>query len=163
MDTMPDNLVESIQSSGYRACLVVAGGGTGAVHALLSHPGASRFVLEAQVPYSPRALFDYLGEEVGQACSREAAETMAGRAFERAMVFSLAETMAHPILGIACTAALQTTRERRGADRAHVCIKARKHRLERKIELEHGSRAEQEAALSDRLLALITDFISDNP
>ena len=126
MEGDKDSLIETIQSSGFKAVIVVTGGGSGAVHALLSHPGASRFVLEAQIPYSPEALFDYLGEKLGQACSSEAASTLAQHAFERALIFSLSSKASFPILGIACTSALKTNRERRGDDRAFVCIKSRK-------------------------------------
>lgn len=160
MNGISDHLIEGIQSSGYKAAMVVAGGGSGAVHALLSHPGASRFVLEAQIPYSPEAQFDYLGETLGQACSAQAAATLAERAFERALVFSLSSETTFPILGISCTAALQTNRERRGADRAFVGIKTRTEEVVRTLELNPGSRAEQEAVLSQTMLEWIAEFIA---
>ena len=156
-----DSLIEGIQNSGHKAAFVVTGGGSGAVHALLSHPGASRFVLEAQVPYSPPAMFDYLGEKLDGFCSEIAAQTMAERAYERAMIFTLPHGDESPILGIACTAALQTTRERKGADRAFFCIKSRKRETVRKLELEPGSRAEQEEIVSTALLNFIADFLGE--
>ena len=152
-------MIESIQSSGHKAAIVVTGGGSGAAHDLLSHAGASRFVLEVQIPYSDRAMFDYLGEEIGQVCSEEAAITMAGRAFERALVFCLTAPIPSPILGIACTAALQTTRERNGADRAYICIKSRKHQIVHKVEFNGGNRLEQEERLTAKLLNYIADFL----
>lgn len=161
MNGISDHQIEAVQASGYRAALVVAGGGIGAVHALLLHPGASRFVMEVQVPYSPEAMFDYLGENVPQFCSAEAAATMAERAFERALVFSLASNAAFPILGISCTAALQTNRERKGSDRAFICIKSRKEEITRKLELLPGSRGEQEAAVSHVLLNMIAEYVVD--
>ncbi len=162
---MPDErkeLIEAIQASGHRACLVASGGGTGAIHALLSHPGASRFVLEAQVPYSVRAMFDYLGEQPGSACSPEAAKTMAGRAYERALVFTLAEGIV-PIMGIACTAALQTSRQRRGADRAWFGVRTRTAEQVRLLELEPAPRLEQEAAVSDAWLLFIGECMGIAP
>ena len=154
-----DALVESIHASGYKACIAVTGGGSGAVHALLSHPGASRFVLEVQIPYTQRAMFDYLGETIESACSAETARTMAGRAFERAVVFTLTEPVKIPILGIACTAALQTTRERRGEDRAHIHIKSRDNELARKIEFQSSDRKRQEEELGRALLESIAQFV----
>lgn len=159
MHAIADNLIESIHSSGHNASIVVTGGGTGAVHALLSHPGASRFVLEAQVPYSPEAMFDYLGERLDSFCSAKGAAIMANRAFERALIFSLSNKTKTPFLGIACTAALQTTRERRGDDRAFACIKTRKEEVMRELEVPAGSRLEQEAAISEGLLTFLAEFL----
>jgi hypothetical protein len=157
------HLIETIQASGYKAAIVVTGGGSGAVHALLSHPGASRFVLEAQVPYSAAAMFNYLGEPLEQSCSSEAAATLAGRAYERALIFTLSSEASIPILGISCTAALQTNRERRGKDRAFVGFKSRKAELVRQLDLAPGSRAEQEELLSATLLEWIAEFIAEHP
>ena len=154
-----NSLIEGIQDSGHKAALVITGGGIGALHALLSHPGASRFVLEAQIPYSPSAMQDYLGEKLDGFCSEKAVEIMAERAYERAMIFTLPEGLGQPIVGIACTAALKTTRERKGADRAYFCIKSRKREEVRRLELEPGSRAEQELVVSAALLDFIADYL----
>lgn len=154
-----NSLIEGIQDSGHKAALIVSGGGSGAVHALLSHPGASRFVLEVQIPYSPSAMFDYLGEKLDGFCSEDAAKSMAQRAYERALIFTLPYGDEHPILGIACTAALQTTRERKGADRVFFCIKSRKREMLRRLELEPGARNEQEEVVSTALLDFIADFL----
>jgi nicotinamide mononucleotide (NMN) deamidase PncC len=158
-----DSLIEEIQSSGHKAALLVTGGGSGALHALLTHPGASRLILEAQIPYSPSAMQDYLGEKLDGFCSENAAKTMAERAYERAMIFTLPQGLGQPILGIACTAALQTNRERKGADRAFFCIKSRKREVVRTLELDHGSRAEQEDAVSAALLDFIAEFLGVEP
>ena len=160
METNNADRIEKIHGSGYRAALVVTGGGTGALHALLSHPGAARFVLEAQVPYSLEAMFDYLGETLDQYCSETAAEILAARAYERAMVFSLTAGSSLPILGIACTAALQTIRERRGADRAYACIKSRDRLTVRSLEVPMAPRAAQEDALSRALLDMVLEFVA---
>ena len=159
MEGETNNLIEGIQSSGFKAALVVSGGATGAVHALLSHPGASRFVFEAQVPYSPEAMFDYLGEKLEQACSVEAAAIMAERAFERALIFSLSSKVSFPVLGVACTAALQTNRERKGADRAFIGLKSRKKEVIRELVVLPGSRAEQDAQLSEAFLEMLSQFL----
>lgn len=154
-----DSLIEEIQGSGHKAALVVSGGGSGALHGLLSHPGASRFVLEAQIPYSPPAMFDYLGEKLDGYCSEDAAQTMAERAYERALIFTLTDGAKPPILGIACTAALRTTRDRKGSDRAFFCIKSRKRETVRSLEVEPGTRADQEETVSSALLKFVADFL----
>lgn len=154
-----DSLIEEIQGFGHKAALVVSGGGSGAVHGLLSHPGASRFVLEAQVPYSPPAMFDYLGEKLDGYCSETAAQIMAERAYERALIFTLTDGAKPPILGIACTAALRTTRDRKGSDRAFFCIKSRQREAVRSLEVAPTSRAGQEAFVSMALLEFIAEFL----
>ncbi len=162
MPAIADNLIEAIHSSGYKTAIVATGGGSGAVHALLSHPGASRFVFEAQIPYSPEAMFDYLGESLDSYCSAKAAATMAGRAFERALVFSLSSKTENPIIGISCTAALQTNRERKGSDRAFACIKSRRETMVRELAVPVGSRMEQEVAVSKALLECLAEFLGEN-
>ncbi|MEN7974059.1 MAG: hypothetical protein ABFR47_09530 [Verrucomicrobiota bacterium] len=151
-----DKQIEAIQSSGYKAAVVVTGGGSGAVHALLSHPGASRFVLDIQIPYSAEALAAYLGGTVVRACSEETVRLLAQVALARASRFT------HPAseaIGIACTSALQTNRERKGSDRAYICIKSTEKEVLHKLELEPGSRGRQDAVVSDMLLGLTAGFI----
>ena len=159
MNQQREHLIESIQASGFKSCLVTSGGGSGAIHALLSHAGASRFILEVQMPYSRRALFDYLGEELEHACSEEAAATMAARAFERAVMLTLTDEGRPAVLGIACTAALQTIRDRRGEDRAHIGIKSQHREWIRRVELKPDSRTGQEEQLSSVLLDVIAECI----
>jgi nicotinamide mononucleotide (NMN) deamidase PncC len=159
MKTGTHNLIEAIHSSGFKACIVVSGGGSAAVHDLLSHPGASRFVLEAQVPYSLEAMFDYLGEKLEQYCSEDAARTMARRAFERAMVFSMTGGGSEPFIGISCTAALRTVRERRGEDRAFICVKSRRNELVREITFSSAERAGQEEEIRTKLFDAVAGFL----
>lgn len=155
MEKKREQLIEAIQSSGHKAALVVAGGGSGAVEELLSHPGASRFVLEVQIPYSVPALRDYLGESPESFCSEDAARLLAERAYERALILGDEAS----ILGIACTAALQTNRERKGADRAFFAVKSRKRLEVCSLDLDSGSRYEQEEAVSTALLGFISGFL----
>lgn len=132
--------------------LAVTGGGSGALHALLSTPGASTFAGEAQIPYSPEALERFLGRKPEQAVSSETARALAETAFERARSYSESD-ISHP-LGIACTAALRTVRERRGDDRAFICIKTAAAEKLYALHFSPASRAEQEALLSEWILRL---------
>ena len=79
---MTDGIIERILDSGYKAVLVIIGGGSTALNALLTTSGASRFVVEAQIPYSPEALSAYLGENPEQSVSPATARALARRAFE---------------------------------------------------------------------------------
>ena len=140
--------IERILNSGCRAVLVTTGGGSSALNALLTTPGASRFVIEAHVPYSPEALERFLGEIPAQSVSAEVARALAAVAF-KSQVSDL------KFLSVACTAALQTDRERRGEDRAFICIKTAAAEKVFALYLSKTSREEQEKLLSDWLLTLI--------
>ncbi len=146
MNEPGQQLIETIQSSGWKSVWAVTGGGIGAVHCMLSHPGASRFVLDIRIPYSAAALEDFLGEKPDSACSEMTARLMAAKALEKGT------------LGIACTAALQTSRKRKGADRAFICIQSAQKTVCEKIEVEPGTRAEQDAFVSGMLLTLLARF-----
>jgi len=156
MDGDRDRVVEALQSSGYKAAMVVCGGGSGAVHALLSRPGASRFVLEVQIPYSPEALAAYLGKIPAQSCSEATVKSMAEKALERAV-----ELQGSCPLGVACTAALQTNRVRRGGDRAFLCFQTLEKRFLQRVEIVPGSRSFQESGLSDVLLRGLAGFLGE--
>ncbi len=137
-----------ILNSGCRAVLVTTGGGSSAVNALLTTPGASRFVVESHVPYSPEALEQFLGEKPEHSVSPETAIKLAQAAFK-------SQVSDFKFLSVSCTAALQTDRERRGDDRAFICIKTAGAKKLYALHFSKTSRAEQEELLSDWLLVLI--------
>lgn len=143
----PDR-IERILNSGCRAVLVTTGGGSSALNALLTTPGASRFVIAAHVPYSPEALEQFLGEKPERSVSPETAIKLAQAAFKSQVPDSR-------LLSVSCTAALQTGRERRGDDRAFICIKTATAKKLYVLHFSKTSRAEQETLLSDWLLVLI--------
>ncbi len=117
MDAETQDVIRQIHTSPAQAVIVVTGGGAQSITWLLTLPGASRTVLEVLVPYSERALADFLGERPRQLASVETAEAMSRRAYRRAM--ELADSDG-PIVGIGCTAAIATDRPKRGAHRVHV-------------------------------------------
>ncbi|MCC7300574.1 MAG: CinA family protein [Verrucomicrobia bacterium] len=143
---MKPERIERILNSGYRAAFVLTGGGSGALNALLSTPGASRFVTEAHVPYSTEALERFLGEKPEHSVSPATASKLAQTAVRGQDT---------GVLGISCSAALMTDRERRGDDRAFICIKTAESEKLFILGFSKTSRAEQEALLSDWLLVLI--------
>ena len=148
-------LLEAIQSSGARAVMVFSGGGSGALHALLSHPGASRFFLAGRIPYAKEALSTYLTEAPDSACSAETAQKMAEQAFKEAISWSDKEHA----LGVSCTAALQTTRPRKGMDRAFICFCSLHATSLHRLVLEENSRQKQEEEVSRFLLEKLDLFL----
>ena len=111
----PDALIAAIHRAPRSGVFAVTGGGSALLSSLLGVGGASATVLEANVPYAPRSLRDWLGSEPAQACSDETARSMAVRAFMRAAELG-------GDFGFAVTASLATTRPKRGALRAHLAF-----------------------------------------
>lgn len=115
------DLVAEVHAADVRACLVITGGGMSAIGALFAVAGASRTVIDAQVPYSRTALDEYLGERAPRHVSAGEAELMARVAQMRAVKLDAGrEPAAERIVGISCTAAIATDRDRRGENRCHV-------------------------------------------
>ena len=117
MDDETQKLIERLHASPTSAVIAAAGGGAQGITWLLAVAGASRTVLEALVPYAPKALAEYVGYEPEQTVSVEVAKDMAHAAYRRAVVL---RQDAGPVVGIASTAAIATDRTRRGKDRCHV-------------------------------------------
>ena len=119
MDRKVRELVESLHASERMVSLAVAGAGTQAIGWILGVAGASRTVLDIQVPYASSAVTDYLGFEPGQFVSDETSRSLARAAYFRAV--DLRSGMS-PVAGVACTATIATDREKRGEHRCHVAV-----------------------------------------
>jgi hypothetical protein len=112
-------LISALHASGRKAALAITGGGSGAVGQLLSVPGGSRLLIEAQVPYDGLALAAFLGFAPAQACSADTATAMARSVWGRAARLVPAGT---DLVGVGATAALVSDRPRRGEHRFHVAF-----------------------------------------
>ena len=110
----PVELVRLIHGSPTRVCAVVTGGGVLSLAWLFGEPGASRTFLDAQVPYSMRALDEYVGVDAEQHVSPLEADRMAARALTRG--HHLAGTGGR-IAGVSCTATIATDRTKKGEHR----------------------------------------------
>ena len=119
MDGLVRAQVEAVHGSGARLALCVTGGGARAVSWLIGVPGASRSVLEVQIPYSASALEEYLEERVESAVTPEVAAKMARAARRRA------ERLAGgggAVAGVGCTAGIASDRPKRGEHRCFVAV-----------------------------------------
>ena len=119
MDQESRKFVESIHAARGMMSLVIAGAGTQAIGAILGVAGASRTVLDIQVPYASSALVDYIGVEPEQYVSPDAARALAKAAYFRAVDLREDRT---PVAGVACTATIATDRPKRGDHRCHVAV-----------------------------------------
>ena len=145
-------MASELIASGYQAAIAISGGGSSAVASLLKMPGASRFVVEASVPYHADALRAYVDAKPVSLCSSHVAGKMARVAYDRALRWSGQQNRC---MGIACTAALQSSRERRGSDRAHLSVVLQGKRYYRLVSLPAVAREDQELYLGQELLAYV--------
>jgi hypothetical protein len=150
-------VVEQILACGRPIALATTGGGSLVINWLLGHPGASRAIVDAQIPYHEAALIDYLGQEGPHAATQETARCLAQKAGLRAQRFAQAENA----VGVGATAALATTRTRRGEDRAHLAIRLddRYHLRRLAFTKDAAQRSEQEAILSLAMLDLLSTVL----
>ncbi len=109
--------IEAIHAAPLQLVFEFAGAGSLGLYWLHAVAGSSRTLLEAGDRYAAAALADLLGGPPEQAVAPVTAAAMARRAYDRAG-FLAPEQPA--LLGLACTAAISTDRERRGANRAIV-------------------------------------------
>jgi nicotinamide mononucleotide (NMN) deamidase PncC len=146
-------LAQEVHASDRRFVIAVTGGGSGAISALLSVPGASRTVLAAIVPYASEALIEWLGGRPDEFCSSRTARAMAMAAFLKAWAYDPQGRAC----GVACTASLASDRPKRGSHRAHLSYQTSTTTCELSLELEKGrrSRSEEEAVVAALLLNLI--------
>lgn len=127
--------------------LAVTGGGSALLNWLFDHPGASRVLLEAQIPYGNKVLEEYVQAPGPHRVARATARDMAAVAYGRARRCGERSV---PHLGIGLTAALATQRARRGDDRAHLALRTAECYRFCELFLRKGAagRAEQEQVLS---------------
>ena len=111
MDEQVRAQVERLHATPLMAVVAVAGGGFQAVAWLLGVAGASRTVIEAIVPYSEGALRELLGHTPAKTVSSETARRMAEAAYRRAREYGPDD---RPVVGVGCTAAIRTDRDKRG-------------------------------------------------
>jgi nicotinic acid mononucleotide adenylyltransferase/nicotinamide mononucleotide (NMN) deamidase PncC len=140
--------------------LVITGGGTGVIGRLFAIPGASKRLLEATVPYHANSLMQFLGSAVQQSCSEATARRMAVTAHGRAVRFTTSDAGQSEPVGIACTAALATDRQRRGRDRAYIAIHASNRTMSIAVDFGHqrSERSVQETQLGSLILAAMQRF-----
>ena len=148
--------VEAVLHSDLRLALATTGGGSQLISWLLNHPGASRAIVEAQVPYSERALAAYLAAAGPHGANERTARDMAGRAFVRAAAFA---DPGPGCIGVGCSAALATSRPRRGADRG--CIALRLEHVYRLYTLRFAKGAADRLAQEEALSRLALEAIGE--
>lgn len=144
----PSELVKQIYNQCPPPSLVVylTGGGVQLVPWMLAIPGASRSVLDLQVPYSEHALAQLLGGMPDRFCDPKVARQMAQAAFHRAKTLQQKAFLSEekpPCIGLGCTAALVSERPRRGVHGCHIAIYMEHGVHEISLELEKDVRSRE--------------------
>ena len=115
-------IIQNIHNSPYQAVITIAGAGSQALTWILTEPGASKTILEINVPYSTKSLDDYLGEPQNKVVSEKVAIKLANRSLLRAQQI----TENQPVVGIGVTATIKTDRPKRGKHRCFVAASTNK-------------------------------------
>ena len=137
----------------------LAGGGSAAIAALATVPGASRVLSEGIVPHSREAFAGIVGGTPEGFCSARSARRLAMAAWDRCRRQGAAPEAA---VGVSCTASLATTEAKRGEHRVFVAVQTLGMTSTVGLNLLKGrrSRAEEEevaaALVLDRLEEVVT-------
>lgn len=155
----PVRLIAALAAAERRLVVVSTGGGSAVIPHLVTTPGASRVVLDAQVPYARAAVDRLLGGEQESYCSSKTARRLAVSAWQRAVDLAPhgADAAARAI-GLAITASLTTTQPKRGGHRIIAAAHSSDATRTVEVALQKGarSRADEEfvaAAIAFDLLA----------
>lgn len=160
----PARLIAALTDADRRLVVVSTGGGSVVIPHLVTTPGASGVVLDAQVPYARAAVDQLLGGPQDSYCSPKTARRLAAAAWERAIRLDAADAAAlEPgrAVGLAIAASLKTSRPKRGGHRVCVAVQTLETTSSAELVLlkDARSRAEEEhvaAALAIDVLAEAT-------
>ena len=124
---------------------------------LMAEAGASRTVLDAQIPYARPALDEYVGARAEQHVSAVEAAEMAEEAFWRGLRLDAesrpGEIGTRPVIGVACTATIATDRVKRGEHRSHAAVRTATDLLTASIVFDKGARdRDGEEEIASRLI-----------
>ena len=150
-------IVKSIHNSKYKITFVSSGGGTNAISSLLEVPGASNTILESYIPYSKESMDKFLNKTPDHYCSLDTCLSMAANAYKKSLEIS-DKTKSKYLLGLAITANLATTYEKKGDHKFFIVIQADDYTEYLECYLEKGkrSRNEEEELITECAISLLS-------
>ncbi|MCW5874368.1 MAG: hypothetical protein KIS88_06945 [Anaerolineales bacterium] len=156
MSTPYRHEIEGLFASGTQAALAATGAGSLALQWLLSIGGASKFLLDARVPYASKSLEDYVGFWPLKFVSANTAQSMAAAAYARALAY---RPEAARVLGLGCTAAIATNYPKKGEHHVAIAVHTAEQQHTWQLTLQKGlrQRAEEEALVSTLLLSALLE------
>ena len=161
MDFSTKNTITKIHASDTKIVLSLTGAGSSALNSLLAIAGASKTILEGLVPYSDAALHDITGTQEEGAVSEKTVLALAKWSYFRAADLRDNYTK---VLGISCTAAISTDRERKGANQAYVSVWGADGSTSAHLHMKKGlrTRQQEEALVSELIISEIANTIFPN-
>ena len=161
MDFFTKNTITKIHASDTKMVLSLTGAGSSALNSLLAVAGASKTILEGLVPYSDAALHDITGTQEEGAVSEKTVLALAKWSYFRAADLRGNYTK---VLGISCTAAISTDRERKGANQAYVSVWRADGSTSAHLHMKKGlrTRQQEEALVSELIINEIANSIFPN-
>ena len=139
-----NELIEAIHDSELKLAIALTGGGSGLISELLSIPGASQTILEANVPYSQESLAQFLGRTPESFCSSDTSQMMAVRAYFNSLRTHESSAIREEIAAIGCTAALASKSPKKGEHRFYKSIQTSNMTLQSHVILDKGARSRSE-------------------
>jgi hypothetical protein len=160
MDEQVKRLVAAIHQTSCSCVLAITGGGATAAGWLLAEPGASRTILDIQIPYSEDSLSQFLGNRPAGFCEARTSVDMAEAAWSRAMIGRAGGRC----IGIGCTASLATTRPKRGEHRFFAAMAVEGVVRIQSLQFIKGarSRAEEDEVVARVILNLLAEAAGVN-
>ena len=104
MDKVIKDIIHNIHNSDTQMVISVTGAGSDVINWLLSVPGASKTLLEANIPYSESSQKSFLNKpEILKSVSKDHANNLAKESYRRASQLRESDI---PVIGVGCTAAI---------------------------------------------------------
>lgn len=156
MNSTLEKSISRIHSSKTKLVMAVSGVGSQSVNWLLSVSGASKTLLEASIPYSNASLNHYIGEVPEQYVSKSTALSMAKSAYFKGAKY---HNDFSDVVGLSCTGAISTNRERKGENQAFIAMWSPKLKYVQHVLINKGqrSRVEEEELISSLIIKSIEE------
>ena len=120
MDKVTRYTINNIHDADTQMVISVTGAGSKSINWLLSVPGASKTLLEANIPYSESSQKLFLGDsELSKSVSSNVANALAKESYIKATRLKKSDI---PVIGVGCTGAISTERNRKGHNQAFISI-----------------------------------------
>ena len=152
------DIVNKIHASPYKLTIVSSGGGTNAISALLEVAGASNTILESHIPYSKESMDTFLNKKPDHYCSLDTCLNMAANAYKKSKEVD-SESKTKHLLGIAITANLATTYEKKGDHKFFIVIQTYNYTKYLECFLAKGKRTreEEEELITSCVISLLAN------
>jgi nicotinamide mononucleotide (NMN) deamidase PncC len=158
MDRILERTISKLHDSNVKGVFSVAGVGTKSIAWMMEVSGASNTFLEGIIPYSESSLTHLIGHSVVNSVSEETSLAMARVCYKRATILREDDV---DVIGVSCTGAISTNRERRGDNHAYISVWGLNSRSTTHLKLQKGrrTRSKEEALVSSVIINEVSRFL----